>query len=584
MKQKTASENTLLRILRVLTQNISMFVFIIILAVIQVSLSVYLPVLIGRVVNLLIGVDAVDFERVKRVLIQMILVIVLNTVIQTIHPRLYQRLVYEAIKKYRDALIEKVHSIPIANLDRITVGDLVSRIITDADQLGDGLLMVFNQFIIGVLTIIFTIITMGRLDVKMLMMILVLTPLSLIFARLISDKSYHLFIQQTETRGAVGKYVEETIQSAEVVRAFNAQEHMVESFLTLNEQYGEESLKATFISSITNPTTRLINALIYAVTVWIGSNRIISGTFTVGELTTFLNFVTQYTKPFNDISGVITEMQGALACAERLFEIMDLADEQEQGNHVLDTQIEGKITFNEVSFSYTKQRPLIQNLSLNVSPGDKVAIVGPTGAGKSTLVNLLMRFYNVDSGDILIDNQSVMMFTRESVRRNFGMVLQETWLKSATIHENIAYGYPNATRELVEEAARAAHADAFIQLLPQGYDTYLDDAGESLSVGQRQLLSIARIFVKVPQMLVLDEATSSIDTRTEMLIQKAFDQLMQNRTSFIIAHRLSTIQSADMILVMQNGNIVEQGKHDDLMKQKGLYYQLQQARYHGEDS
>lgn len=374
-------------------------------------------------------------------------------------------------------------------------------------------------------------------------------------------------------------FIEENIQQADIVRLFNSQEEATETFTKLNADYSEKSKWAIFYSSTINPGTRFINALIYAALTFLGAVRIVNGTFTVGELTTFLNYANQYTKPFNDISNVLAEIQSALACADRLYTIIDQPEEVETGHRLIDSSnVDGKVNFNRASFSYTKDKELITDLTLSVKAGDTVAIVGPTGAGKSTLINLLMRFYDLDQGQILIDNEPITDFTRESVRKQFGMVLQETWLKGGTIHDNIAYGHPNASREEVVKAAKAAHAHRFIELLPDGYDTVLTSGGAGLSTGQQQLLSIARIFVSIPTMLILDEATSSIDTRTEILIQEAFDRLMRGRTSFIIAHRLSTIMNADMILVMKDGSIVEQGNHDTLMKARGLYYTMQSSR------
>ena len=439
--------------------------------------------------------------------------------------------------------------------------------------------MIFNQFLVGILTIVVTVITMGKLDLVMMFLVVCLTPLSLLVARFIANRSYKYFRYQTLTRGVQSQIVEESIQQGELVRLFNTHEKTTEDFVKANNEYMENSQKAIFYSSITAPTTRFINAMIYAVITFFGAVRILRGTFSVGELTTFLNYANQYTKPFNDISNVLSELQSALACAERLFDVIDQVNEVETGHAKLnDSTIQGKVNFNKVAFSYVEHQPLIEDLTLSVKPGMRVAIVGPTGAGKSTLINLLMRFYDLNSGQILLDDQPTTDFTRESVRAQFGMVLQETWLKSGTIHDNIAYGYPNATRELVIEAAKAAHADHFIRQLPNGYDTLVTDGGDSLAQGQRQLLSIARIFVKVPHMLILDEATSSIDTRTEILIQEAFNSLMEGRTSFVIAHRLSTIQTADLILVMNQGKIIEQGNHHNLMQMKGFYYQMQQTR------
>lgn len=571
--------STFKRLLGLFTVYRWQLMMVLLMTVLQVAFSILIPILLGRAVNMIVGPGQVQFEPLKVILFQMAVVIIGNTLIQWLAPLLYNRLVYTTTTALRQQVLEKLHHLPLAYVDRLSTGDLVSRVVTDVEQLNDGILMVFNQFFVGVLTIVVTIITMGSLDWRMMLMVVALTPLSLILARIIAGKSYRLFRKQTESRGEQTQMIEESIQQIEILRVFNAQPATNERFKQINQQYADHSQSAIFYSSITNPATRFINATIYALLTFVGATRIIRGNFTVGELTTFLNYVNQYTKPFNDISSVLAEIQGAFACAERLFEILDQPSEVETGSQQLNADsVEGRVDFQQVDFSYVPDRPLIEDLNLAVKAGQRVAIVGPTGAGKSTLINLLMRFYDVNQGHILLDGTPIMEYTRQSYRENFGMVLQETWLKSATVHENIAFGYPNATRELVVEAAKAAHADHFIQQLPQGYDTYLDNGGDALSIGQQQLLSIARLFVRVPQLLILDEATSSIDTRTEILIQSAFEQLMQGRTSFIIAHRLSTIQTADLILVMQNGQIVEQGNHQSLMKQQGLYYEMQQTR------
>lgn len=580
-----SKSSTLRRLAQLFFYNRIQLGMVFLLSVLQVAFSIMIPILIGQAVNVVAGKEKVVFSQLHIILSWMLMVIILNTATQWVAPRLSNRLVYTTTTQLRQKVLNKIHLLSLSYVDRLSTGDLVSRVVTDIEQLSDGILMIFNQFLIGILTISVTIVTMGSLDWLMMLMVVALTPLSLILARFISGRSYQMFKKQTESRGIQTQTIEESIQQVEIVRTFNAQSKMNIYFQKINEEYAINSQKAIFNSSITNPATRFINAMIYALLTYVGASRIIQGTFTVGELTTFLNYVTQYTKPFNDISSVLAEIQGAFACAERLFEILDQDEIVETGfkkiNH---EELRGDIEFDNIYFSYSPEQPLIEKLNIKVTVGQKVAIVGPTGAGKSTLINLLMRFYEVDKGQILLDGVATTDLTRQSLRENFGMVLQETWLKTGTIHENIAYGYPNATRELVMEAAKAAHADYFIRQLPHGYDTYLENAGESLSIGQQQLLSIARLFVKVPQLLILDEATSSIDTRTELLIQSAFDQLMKGRTSFIIAHRLSTIQTADLILVMQNGNIIEQGTHQSLMEEGGLYYQMQSTRLNDEES
>lgn len=551
----------------------------VVLTIIQVGLTVYLPILIGQAINQTIGQGQVNFESLRPILVQMLIVIILNAFVQWLNPIIFNKIVYELIEDMRQAVLAKVHQLPLSYIDSHSTGDLVSRVTTDTEQLGDGLIMVFNQFFVGVLTILITILTMAQLDLTMMLLVVVLTPISLVISRFIASRSYQLFQEQTQARGLEADFVEESIQQADIVRLFNHQEESVGDYRELNANYSEKSKWAIFYSSTINPMTRFVNALIYAAITFLGALRIINGTFTVGELTTFLNYANQYTKPFNDISNVLAEIQSALACAQRLYSVIDEVEEKETGQYILDSnEIEGKVNFNKVDFSYVPDQKLITDLTLSIQSGNTVAIVGPTGAGKSTLINLLMRFYDLDNGQILIDNQPITDFTRQSVREQFGMVLQETWIKGASIRDNIAYGFPDASHEEIVNAAKSAHAHRFIELLPEGYDTILSEGGAGLSTGQQQLISIARIFVSIPRMLILDEATSSIDTRTEILIQQAFSKLMQGRTSFIIAHRLSTIMNSDIILVMKDGNIVEQGNHESLMLHKGLYYTMQTSR------
>lgn len=542
----------------------------------QVLLTIYLPILIGQAVD---AVLLADSQILLDLLGKMALVIVLNTLVQCYLPLETNRLVYGMVADLREQVYIKLHQLPLSYLDRQYVGDLVARFASDSEQLTNGLLMIFNQFFIGLLTIFLTIFTMARLDMTMMLVVVALTPLSLIIARYIAKKSYGYYRKQTQARGQQSQLLEESISQLTLVQSFNAQEQLTAHFQAVNEQYATYSQKAIFASSTVNPSTRFVNALIYALLAGLGAMRIMAGNFTVGSLTTFLNYASQYSKPFNDISSVLSELQSALACADRLFVILDQASIDDQAERKIDSEeLRGAISFENVSFSYKDDQSLIEALNIDVKSGQKIAIVGPTGAGKSTMINLLMRFYDVTAGQIVLDGVPISQYSREDLRRQIGMVLQETWIKSGTIHDNIAYGYPNATRELVIEAAQAANADFFIGQLPQGYDTVLTDGGESLFQGQRQLLSIARVFVKIPKILILDEATSSIDTRTEFLVQKAFAKLMEGRTSFIIAHRLSTIQSADLILVMVDGKILEQGNHKDLMDKQGIYYQMQTSQ------
>ena len=546
--------------------------------ILQVLLTVYIPILIGRAVDIVVLPGA--SHLLLPLILQMGLVILFASLIQWLNPLVYNQLIYRYSKSLREKVIRKVHVLPLSYLDRQGTGDLVSRLTTDVEQLNNGLLMVFNQFFVGLLTILVTIASMARLDLMMMGMVLILTPLSLFIARFIAKRSYHLFRMQTQARGAQTQMVEESLSQESLLQAFNAQNQFKDKFIEINGDYAGYSQEAIFYSSTVNPATRFVNALIYALVTGFGAFRILLGTgFTVGQLVTFLNYVNQYTKPFNDISSVLAELQSALACAERLYSVLDQEEVKESGKRDLQAEaVEGAVQFDHVSFGYRSDQPLIKDLSISIPPASKVAIVGPTGGGKSTMINLLMRFYDVDQGRLLLDQEAVDTYSLASYRKQFGMVLQETWLKVGTVHENIAFGRPDASREDVIQAAKAANADFFIQQLPDGYDTYLADAGDSLSQGQRQLLTIARVFLAVPKILILDEATSSIDTRTELLIQDAFNKLMVGRTSFVIAHRLSTIENADLILVMVARNIVEHGNHKELMALKGVYYQMQTAQ------
>lgn len=572
------STSRLKRLASDLLQQRWLFLLATVGTIVQVVLTIYLPILIGEAIDSVLFPDAGRY--LLPILSKMGIVIVANTVVQWLNPLIYNQLIYSYSQQLRNAVIQKIHHLPLAYLDRQGSGDLVSRLTTDVEQLNNGLLMVFNQFFVGVLTILVTIVTMAKIDFFMMALVLLLTPLSMLIADFIARKSYKLFQKQTTARGLQTQFIEESLSQESLIQSFNAQEQFIANFTKGNESYADYSQEAIFYSSTVNPATRFVNALIYAMIVGFGAARIINGSsFTVGQLVTFLNYVNQYTKPFNDISSVMAELQSALACAERLYTILDEKELVEIGKEELTSEtVFGAIHFEHICFGYEKNKSLIHDLNMTIPAGSKVAIVGPTGAGKSTLINLLMRFYNVDAGKIKLDDRDITNYTRVSFRRQFGMVLQETWLKKTTIHDNIAFGRPEASREEVIAAAKAANAHFFIQQLPNGYDTYLADAGDSLSQGQRQLLTIARVFLAVPKILILDEATSSIDTRTEVLIQKAFNKLMVGRTSFIIAHRLSTIQNADIILVLVDGDIAEHGSHQDLIQAKGMYYQMQTAQ------
>src|SRR5690625_2865918 len=576
---KTNRKETTLRLIRLLA-DYKIFLFgILFLSIIQVGLTVYLPILIGEAVDYIIGKGQVDFNQLKTVLVQMIIVVIINTLVQWLLPIMYQKVSYEMTSDLRQAALEKMHVMPLSFVDSRSTGDLVSRLTTDTEQLNDGLLMVFEQFLIGLLTILFTLVMMFRINPVMMAVVALLTPISLFVSRFIATKSYNYFIKSVESRGELSEIVEESLTQNEIITLFNIYDEKEEQFNEINDLYSQYSEKATFYSSTVNPTTRFINALIYAGVTFMGVILILNRGLTVGGLTVFLNYAKEYTKPFNDISNVLAELQSALASANRLFTILDGPTEEETGTkEYAPGQVQGAVAFEDVDFSYNKNVNLIQDLNVEVSPGMKVAIVGPTGAGKSTMINLIMRFYETDAGQITLEGEPITDYTRASLREQLGMVLQDVWLKSGTIHDNIAYGYPDADRETIIEAAKAAHAHKFITALPDGYDTVLSDGGLNLSKGEQQLLSIARIFVSVPNVLILDEATSSIDTRKEIEIQKAFHKLMEGRTSFIIAHRLSTIQASDLILVMQDGQVVEQGNHHELIEKEGLYYQMQMAR------
>ena len=576
MRQQTAKQT-----LKRLAKDLASHPFLLFLAflgtIAQVGLSIYLPILIGQVIDqvLVAGSSPVFWQ----IFLQMLLVVIGNTLVQWANPLLYNHLIFSYTRDLRERIIHKLHRLPIAFVDRQGSGEMVSRVTTDIEQLAAGLTMIFNQFFIGVLMILVSILALLQIHLLMTLLVLLLTPLSMVISRFIAKRSYHLFQKQTETRGIQTQLIEESLSQQTIIQSFNAQAEFIQRLREANDNYAGYSQSAIFYSSTVNPSTRFVNALIYALLAGVGAYRIMMGSIlTIGRLVTFLNYVQQYTKPFNDISSVLAELQSALACAERVYGVLDSPEVAETGKEELTSdQVKGAISFKQVSFGYHPEKILIKDLSIDIPAGSKVAIVGPTGAGKSTLINLLMRFYPINSGDILLDGKSIYDYNRASLRQQFGMVLQETWLKQGTIHDNISFGNPKASREQVIAAAKAANADFFIQQLPQGYDTKLENAGESLSVGQAQLLTIARVFLAIPKILILDEATSSIDTRTEVLVQDAFAKLMKGRTSFIIAHRLSTIQDADLILVLVDGDIVEHGNHQDLMARKGKYYQMQQA-------
>ncbi len=549
-------------------------------AMITVASTLYAPILTGNAIDLIVGKGLVDFDGIKDIIYTFLMVTVVTVLSQWFMNIINNHITYSVVRDIRIEVFNHMEELPLSYIDSHKHGDIVSRIVSDIDQFADGLLMGFTQLFTGIVTILATLGFMIAVNVPIALVVIVLTPLSLFVASFIAKRTYHLFHRQSETRGDITALVDEMIGQQKIVQAFGYEDDALERFEKINDRLEKDSMSATFYSSIVNPCTRFVNNLVYAAVGIIGAVSVISTGFTVGQLTCFLSYANQYTKPFNEISNVITELQNAMACAGRVFELLDETPQvpEKENAHVL-TDTKGAIEIRDVNFSYVKDKKLITNLNLSVKPGMRVAIVGPTGCGKSTLINLLMRFYDVDSGSVSVDGTDIRDMTRDSLRENYGMVLQETWLKSGTIRENIAYGKPDATDAEIVQAAKLAHSDSFIRRLPQGYDTVIAEDGGNLSQGQKQLLCITRVMLLLPPMLILDEATSSIDTRTEIRIQKAFNRMMQGRTSFIVAHRLSTIREADVILVMKDGNIIEKGNHKQLMAQNGFYTNLYNSQF-----
>ena len=552
----------------------------VLLAAISVVLTLYIPILTGQVIDCIIGPGNVDFDKIAGILVTMLIVIITTAVLQWIMNICNNKIAYKVVQNMRNEAFVKLQKLPLGFVDGKPHGDIVSRIITDVEQFSDGLLMGFTQLFTGIVTIIVTLVFMLTINPVITAVVVVLTPLSFFVAGFIAKRTYNMSLAMSETRGEQTAYIDEMIGNEKIVKLFGRKEKIIDDFDEINDRLKKVSVKAIFFSSLTNPCTRFVNSLVYAGVGILGAFFVINGYISVGQLSSFLSYANQYTKPFNEISGVITEFQAALACAERVFEFME---EEPQTPDSVDAivldDVNGSVDMSDVSFSYTKEQKLISNLNLSVLPGQRVAIVGPTGCGKTTIINLLMRFYDVNAGKICVDNTDIRDITRESLRKNYGMVLQETWLKSGTIKENIAMGRPEARTEEIINAAKASYAHGFISRLPQGYDTVIGEDGGGLSQGQKQLLCIARVMLCLPPMLILDEATSSIDTRTEMRIQDAFAKMMKGRTSFIVAHRLSTIREADIILVMKDGNIIEQGKHYELLSQGGFYANLYQSQF-----
>ena len=573
-------KGTLKKVLRYAARYKFLIYLSMLLAVITALLSLYVPILAGRAIDHIIGKGNVDFNIVGGILLKMIVTIAVISVCQWIMNKANNKITFQVVRDVRKEAFERLQILPFDYLDSKQTGDIVSRIISDVDLFSDGLLMGFTQLFTGIVTIVGTLMFMFYLNFKIALVVVVLTPLSLFVARFIATRSFNLFKLQSEARSDQTSFVDEMVGNLSVVKAFAHEDENMEYFDSINERLEETSIKATFISSLTNPGTRFINNLVYAAVALFGALTCIAGGMTVGGLTIFLSYANQYTKPFNEISGVVTELQNALACAERVFALIEEKTEIPDSADAPDTfEPSGDVKFNDVFFSYDKNKKLIEDLNLDIKKGQRVAIVGPTGAGKSTLINLLMRFYDVDEGGISIDGINLKDLKRRQIRDNFGMVLQETWLRSGTIKDNITLGRSGFTDEEIIEAAKASHAHSFIKRLPEGYNTVISENGGNLSQGQKQLLCITRVMLSIPPMLILDEATSSIDTSTEIRIQKAFNRMMSGRTSFIVAHRLSTIREADVILVMKNGRIIEQGSHNELLEKKGFYHELYNSQF-----
>lgn len=573
---------TLKKVLHYMKHYIPLLVLSIILATVSVALTLYFPIITGKAIDLILAKGKVDFDGIIALAKQGVIVILITAVAQWVMNMANNRMTYNIVRDIRKDAFDKIEKLPFSYIDSHSHGDMVSRIIADVDTFADGLLMGFTQLFTGVATIVGTLLFMLSIHIKITLVVVILTPLSLFVASFIAKRTYSMFRLQSKTRGEQTALIEEMIGNQKVVQAFNHEDEALEEFDEINERLQKYSLRATFFSSIVNPSTRFINSIVYAAVGITGAFAVIltGGVFTVGNLSCFLSYANQYTKPFNEISGVVTELQNALACAARIFELIEEPSEipDDADAYVL-KEADGTVDIDNVYFSYVPEQHLIEDFNLHVKPGQRIAIVGPTGCGKTTLINLLMRFYDMNSGKIEVSGHDIMHMTRQSLRANYGMVLQETWLKKGTIRDNICMGKPDATEEEMIAAAKASHAHSFIKRLPKGYDTMITEDGGNLSQGQKQLLCITRVMLCLPPMLILDEATSSIDTRTEIRIQKAFLTMMQGRTSFIVAHRLSTIREADVILVMKDGKIIEQGNHETLLAQNGFYAKLYNSQF-----
>lgn len=580
-KKDSRQKETLIKVLKYIKPYGGLMTIMIIMAVISVAFTLYLPVLTGKAVDLLKQAGEAGFwDDLFHLLKKMAVVILLTSLAQWIMSICNNKIVYNIIQDIRKKAFRRLEILPLKYVDAHSHGDIVSRVVADVDQFADGLLIGFTQLFTGIITILGTLGFMLSVNVGITIVVVVITPVSLLVASFIARKTFHMFRLQAKTRGEQTDLVNEMVGNQKVVQAFCREDETLKRFDEINERLEKCSLRAIFFSSLTNPCTRFVNSLVYTGVGLTGALAVIRGGLSVGQLTCFLSYANQYTKPFNEISGVITELQNALACAARIFELIEEEPQiPDRENAVLLNGVQGKVDLTHVAFFYVPDKKLIENLNLHVTPGQRIAIVGPTGCGKTTIINLLMRFYDVDKGSIQVEGEDIRNITRKSLRTSYGMVLQDTWLKRGTIRENITFGKPNATEEEIVAAAKKSHAHSFIRRLPDGYDTVIGEDGGSLSQGQKQLLCITRVMLSLPSMLILDEATSSIDTRTEIKIQKAFAAMMEGRTSFIVAHRLSTIQNADVILVMKDGHIIEQGNHDELLEKQGFYAELYNSQF-----
>lgn len=579
MNKKQGQKETLKKVLRYIKKYSGLMIFSIVLAVLTVVLTLYVPILIGKAIDDLIY-NQVNFNTILHHLIVVVIMVGITALAQWMMNLINNKVTYNVVRDIREEAFKKIEILPLKYIDTHAQGEIVSRVIADVDQFADGLLMGFTQLFTGIVTILGTLFFMLNINVSITFVVVLVTPLSLFVASYIAKKTYTMFKLQSETRGEQTAFIDEMIGNQKVVKAYRHEQEALEKFDEINMRLQKYSLRAIFFSSLTNPCTRFVNSVVYAGVAITGAFAVLTGKMTVGAWSSFLSYANQYTKPFNEISGVVTELQNAMACAARIFELIEEeAQVPESKNAIELEEVSGTVTCEEVAFSYTTDKKLIEGFNIQVKPGQKVAIVGPTGCGKTTLINLLMRFYDVNSGSIKVEGIDIREMTRKSLRSSYGMVLQETWLKKGTIKENIMMGKPDATDEEIIEAAKASYAHSFIKRLPKGYDTVIGEDGGMLSQGQKQLLCITRVMLCKPPMLILDEATSSIDTRTEIKIQSAFNRLMEGRTSFIVAHRLSTIQNADLILVMKEGKIIEQGNHEELLERKGFYAELYNSQF-----